>query len=137
MRARAGSSYRHHRIDSPIKNKSLSNTCYQIENEEILKVYANSVPEVSDKGKNGRYVIIELKAETDLNARPRKAKVETEEERKERDRKQGGPGLKAGWSTGGNDIYPENAVITQVQAIQTTHGKTYPASDVPFESITT
>ena len=120
--------------DSPIKNKSLSNSCYQIENEEILKVYANTVPEVSDKGKNGRYVIIELKAETDLSARPRKAKIETEEERKERDRKQGGPGLKAGWSTGGNDIYPGNAVVTQVQAIQTTNGKSYPASDVPFES---
>ena len=120
--------------DTPIRNKSLSTSCYQVENEEILKVYANIVPEVAENGKNGPYVIIELKAETDLNARPRKAKIETEEERKERDRLQGGPGLKAGWSTGGNDIYPGNAVITQVQSIKATNGKTYPASETPFES---
>lgn len=120
--------------DTPIKNKSLSTSCYQIENEEVLKVYANTAPEVTDKGKNGPFVIIELKAETDLNAQPRKAKVETEAERQERDQKQGGPGLKAGWSTGGNDIYPGNAIITQTLAIKTTDGKTYPASESSFES---
>lgn len=105
--------------DTPIRNRSLSTSTFQVEGEEILKVYANNSPEASDSGHNGPYVIIELKAETDMNATPKKARVETEEERAERDRLQGGPGLKAGWSTGGNDIYPGNAVITQCQAIKT------------------
>lgn len=120
--------------DAPIRNKGLSASCYQVENEEILKVYANTAPEVAGKGKDGRYVILELKAETDLNARPRKAKEETEEERKERDRLQGGPGLKAGWSTGGNDIYPGNTVVYQKQAVKTVRGKVYPALEAPVES---
>lgn len=115
--------------DTPIRNRSLSPSAFQVEGEEILKVYANTCPEVSDSGRNGQYVIIELKAETDLAARPRKAKVETAEERAERDRLQGGPGLKAGWSTGGNDIYPGNAIVTQCQAIKTTSGLTIPASE--------
>ena len=120
--------------DTPIRNKSLSTSTYQVEGEEILRAHANTTPEVSDKGRNGPYVIIELAAETDLNASPKKAKIETAEERAERDRLQGGPGLKAGWSKGGNDIYPGNAVITQCQAIKTTDGRTIPASENKVES---
>lgn len=28
---------------------------------------------------------------------------------------QGGPGLRAGWSTGGDDEYPGNAVVVQIR----------------------
>lgn len=49
---------------------------------------------------------------------------------------QGGPGLRAGWSTGGNDEYPGNATVTQARAIRTTAGKTIKAS-VPVESTRT
>lgn len=120
--------------DVAIKNHSLSLATYQVIDGDVLNVYANTLPCRSEKGANGKYVIIELKADTDLNVRPKKAKEETAEERQERDRLQGGPGLKAGWSTGGNDIYPGNAVIKQVQAIKTTKGITYPPTTAPIVS---
>lgn len=120
--------------DTLIRNRSLSTSTFQVEGEEILKVYSNTSPTVSDIGHDGPYVIIELKAETDLSARPKKARVETAEERAERDRLQGGPGLKAGWSTGGNDIYPGNAVITQLQAIRTADGRILSASETKIET---
>lgn len=75
------------------------------------------------EGKDGPFVVIELKAETRLDATPRKSHIETAEERAERDRLQGGPGLKAGWSTGGNDIYPGSATVTQTADIKTTKGR--------------
>ncbi|MBQ8674383.1 MAG: hypothetical protein IJ511_10190 [Bacteroides sp.] len=120
--------------EETIRNRSLSAATYQVEGAEIQKVYANTQPEVATAGKNGPYVIIELKAETDMNAQPRKATPEDEAKRKERDRMQGGPGLKAGWSTGGDDVYPGNAVVRQVAAIKTVKGKVYPALDTPMES---
>lgn len=36
---------------------------------------------------------------------------------------QGGPGLRAGWSTGGDDEYPSNAVVVQIKDIKTAGGK--------------
>lgn len=78
--------------------------------------------------------MIELKAETRLDATPRKSHVETAEKRAERDRLQGGPGLKAGWSTGGNDIYPGSATVTQTADIKTTKGRTYKAFTEPVAS---
>lgn len=59
---------------------------------------------------------------------------ETAEEKAERDRRQGGPGLKAGWSTGGNDIYPGSATVTQTADIKTAKGKTYKAFSDPVTS---
>lgn len=56
------------------------------------------------------------------------------EEKAERDRRQGGPGLKAGWSTGGNDIYPGSATVTQTADIKTAKGKTYKAFSDPVTS---
>lgn len=87
--------------DTPIRNRSLSTSSYQVQEGEIVKVYSNTVPETASEGKDGPYVVIELKAETDLNISPKKSHVETPEEKAERDRMQGGTGLKAGWSTGG------------------------------------
>lgn len=111
--------------DAVISNKSLSATTYRVEDGEILRVYANALPQTASTGMDGKYVVIELNAVTDMNAVPRKAYVETEAMRAERDRMQGGPGLKAGWSTGGNDIYPGNAVLQQLSPIATAHGVKY------------
>lgn len=47
---------------------------------------------------------------------------------------QGGPGLRAGWSTGGNDKYHGNAVVTQIADIKTCAGITYKANTLPIES---
>lgn len=120
--------------DAPIRNRSLSTSSYQVQEGEIIKVYSNSVPDTSSVGQDGPYVVIELKAETDLTASPKKSHIETPEERAERDRKQGGPGLKAGWSTGGNDIYPGSAAVTQAADIKTVKGKIYKALETPVAS---
>ncbi|MGM9753132.1 MAG: alpha/beta hydrolase-fold protein, partial [Candidatus Cryptobacteroides sp.] len=119
--------------DVPIKNASLSTDSYTVEGKEVLRVYANTVPELSIDGTDGRYVIIEVKAEVNLYAQPKQPSKEELEAKKERDRMQGGPGLRAGWSTGGNDEYPGNATVTQVRAIRTRAGKTVKAS-APVES---
>ena len=120
--------------DAAIRNKSLSTSSYRVEEGEIVKVYSNTSAETASEGKDGPFVVIELKAETNLDATPRKSHVETAEERAERDRRQGGPGLKAGWSTGGNDIYPGSATVTQTADIKTAKGRTYEAFSSPLTS---
>ena len=111
--------------DTPISNKSLSAESYRVEDKEVTRIYANKVPERAQQGVDGQYVIIEVKAEVDLNAQPQKPTEADKEKKQERDRMQGGPGLRAGWSTGGNDKYPGNAVVTQIADIKTSKGKNY------------
>lgn len=120
--------------DTPISNKSLSAESYRVEDKEVTRIYANNVPERAQQGADGQYVIIEVKAEVDLNAQPQKPTEADKEKKQERDRMQGGPGLRAGWSTGGNDKYPGNAVVTQIADIKTSKGKTYKANTLPIES---
>ncbi|MGN1263627.1 MAG: alpha/beta hydrolase-fold protein [Prevotella sp.] len=109
--------------DKAISNKSLSASTYAVEGKTVRRVYANDRPATAGKGINGRFVVIELQAATDMNAQPIRSKSETDEQRKERDRMQGGPGLRAGWSTGGEDVYPGNATVTRLAAIRTADGK--------------
>lgn len=120
--------------DSPISNGSLTPDTYRMEGREITQVYANTVPETATAGTDGQYVVIELKTEVNLNAQPKQPTPADREKKKERDRMQGGPGLRAGWSTGGNDEYPGNAAVRQIKDIRTTDGETYAADDTPIES---
>lgn len=120
--------------DTPINNKSLTAHSYQVEGKEVMRIYANTVPETATNGVNGQYVIIEVKAEVDLNIQPKQPTQAEMEKKKERDQQQGGPGLRAGWSTGGDDEYPGNAVVIQTENIKTTKGKTYVASGTPINS---
>ena len=120
--------------DTPIRNKSLSTESFRVEGKEVTRIYANSAPERAEKGKDGQYVIIEVKAEVDLNAKPQMPTEEDKKKKEERDRMQGGPGLRAGWSTGGNDKYPGNAVVIQTADIKTAAGKSYKANDQAIES---
>lgn len=76
--------------DAAIRNKSLSISSYRVEEGEIVKVYSNTSAEAATEGKDGPFVVIELKA---------------------------------GWSTGGNDIYPGSATVTQTADIKTTKGR--------------
>ena len=77
--------------DAPISNKSLSLNSYQVEGKEVTRIYANTTPERAEKGVNGFYVVIEVKAEVDLNAQPKQPTPAEMEKKKERDRMQGGP----------------------------------------------
>lgn len=120
--------------DTPVSNKSLTRESFRVEGKEVTRIYANTVPECAAQGKDGRYVIIEVKAEVDLNAQPGQPTRADMEKKKERDRMQGGPGLRAGWSTGGNDEHPGNAVVVQTANIKTVKGKTYKASNMPIAS---
>ncbi|MDE6375144.1 MAG: hypothetical protein K2L09_05350 [Alistipes sp.] len=120
--------------DAPISNRSLTTGSYEVEGKEIVRVYANTAPERAEKGTNGQYVIIEVKAEVDLNAQPKRPTEADMEKKRERDRMQGGPGLRAGWSTGGDDEYPGNATVYQIANIRTAKGKIYAASDEPVET---
>lgn len=120
--------------DTPISNKSLATGSYRVEGKEVTRIYANAVPERSQQGTDGRYVIIEVKAEVDLDARPQQPTAADMEKKRERDRMQGGPGLRAGWSTGGDDEYSGSAVAVQIANIKTTTGKTYKASNAPISS---
>ena len=120
--------------DTPISNKSLSDKSFAVENKEVTRIYANTAAQRAQKGVDGQYVIIEVKAEVDLNAKPQMPSKADQEKKNERDRMQGGPGLRAGWSTGGNDSYPGNAVVTQTADIKTRAGKTYKATNQPVES---
>lgn len=120
--------------DTSISNKSLSNESFRVEGKEVTGIYANNVPEQALKGMDGPYVIIEVKAEVDLNTQPQMSAEADKEKRQARDRMQGGPGLRAGWSTGGNDEYPGNAVVIQATDIKNCKGKTYKANDMPIET---
>lgn len=124
--------------DAPISNESLSVNSFQVEGKEVTCVYANTRPKTSAQGADGSYVVIEVKAEVDLQAQPKQPspaeREQREKEKKERDRMQGGPGLRAGWSTGGNDEYPGNAVVFQTKDIRTADGTTYEATGTPIES---
>ena len=122
------------KYDTPIRNKSLSAKSYQVDGKEVLRVYANNQAEKAKVGKDGQYVIIEVKAEVDLNALPKQPTPADMEKKKERDKMQGGPGLRAGWSTGGNDTYPGDAIVTQTASIKTTAGKTIKASTAQMKS---
>lgn len=120
--------------DTPISNKSLSIGSYRVEGKEVTRVYANHLPQRAQQGTDGPYVVIEVKAEVDLNAQPKQPTEAEMEKKRERDRMQGGPRLRAGWSTGGDDQYPGNAVVVQLANIKTTKGKTYQADDTPIAS---
>ena len=120
--------------DAPIKNSSLSAGSFQVADKEVTRIYANNAPERALKGIDGQYVIVEVKAEVDLNAKPPMPSEADMEKKRERDRMQGGPGLRAGWSTGGDDKYPGSAVVTQTADIKTRTGKTYKANGQPMES---
>ena len=120
--------------DAPVRDKSLTAESYAVEGREVTRIYANTVPERAEKGTDGRYVVIELKTEVDLNAQPEQPTEADMEKKRERDRMQGGPGLRAGWSTGGDDEYPGDATAYQVADIRTAKGKTYAASDAPIKT---
>lgn len=120
--------------DAPISNGSLSPESFAVEGKEITAIYANLAPERAEKGSDGPYVIIEVKAEVDLFAQPAPPTEAEMQQKKERDRMQGGPGLRAGWSTGGNDSYPGDAVVVQTKEISTAAGEIYKASDTPIRT---
>ena len=56
--------------DTPISNRSLSAETYRVAGKEVTRIYANNAPERARQGADGPYVIIEVKAEVDLNAQP-------------------------------------------------------------------
>ena len=120
--------------DTPIRNSSLSASSYRVEGQEVLAVYARSTPGLADKGCDGPYVMIVLRSEVDLNAQPRQPTAADLEKKKERDRMQGGPGLRAGWSTGGDNDYPGSVTVVQMAGIRTTRGKLYAPAETPFET---
>ena len=120
--------------DAPIRNRSLSDDSYKVDGKDILRVYANTEPETASQGTDGRYVIIELKADVDLNAQPKQPTAAELEKKRERDIMQGGPDLRAGWSTGGDDEYSGDATIIQTGNIKTTGGKTYAATETPIKT---
>lgn len=120
--------------DAPVSNKSLTAESFRVEGKDVTRIYANKTPERAQQGVDGHYVIIEVKAEVDLNAQPKQPTEADMEKKRERDRMQGGPGLRAGWSTGGDDEYPGGAVVVQTANVRTTKGKTYKASDVQINS---
>ena len=144
--------------DAPVSNSSLSVQTYQAEGKEIARVYANTVPETASEGTDGQYVIIEFKTAVDLSAQPmppkEKEQMRPQGPRPEMGRgpghdgpapgqmgpaprrmeKEGGPGLKAGWSTGGNDRYPGTVTVVQVKKIRTVGGTVYNASATPIET---
>ena len=120
--------------DVPIRSKSLSQKSYQVEGKEVTRVYANTSPEKTSVGKDGRYVIIEVKAEVNLNAQPKQPTAADMQKKKQRDLMQGGPGLRAGWSTGGDDDYPGDAVVVQATDIKTAKGRSYKPNGAAIKS---
>ena len=67
--------------DTPIRNKSLSKESFKVEGKDVTRIYANNAPERARQGADGPYVIIEVKAEVDLNAQP-PMPTETDKEKK-------------------------------------------------------
>ena len=120
--------------DAPISNASLSAESFSVTGKEVGRIYANTVPETAVQGTDGPYVVIEVKAEVDLFAQPKQPSSADMEKKKERDRMQGGPGLRAGWSTGGDDEYPGGAEVVQRSDIATVGGAIYKADGKPVES---
>lgn len=110
--------------NTPIRNKSLRTNSFQVDGRQVTRIYANSAPQRATKGCDGQYVVIELKTEVNLNPQPKQPTTADVQKKQERDRMQGGPGLRAGWSTGGDDDYPGDATIRQITKITTTKGVT-------------
>ncbi|MGN0213829.1 MAG: alpha/beta hydrolase-fold protein [Muribaculaceae bacterium] len=123
--------------DAAISTKSLSTASYSVEGREVTKVYANTEPKTTLQGKNGQYVVIELKTEVNLNQKPKQPTAAEMEQKRQRAQMQGGPGLKAGWSTGGNDDFSVSAACKQIANIKTTNGKTYKPDENVIETTIT
>lgn len=109
--------------DAPIRAKGLDRETFTVAGKEIVGVSVD-----------GRDVILQLKAETDLDAQPKQPTAQDEAKKQERDKMMGGPGLKAGWSTGGDDTYTDSISIVQKKVIRTAKGAKYAPSGVPFTS---
>lgn len=120
--------------DAPVSNGSLNTDSYRIDGKEITRVYANTRPEMAAQGTDGTYVVIEVKAEVDFNVQPKPLTEADKLKKEERDRMQGGPGLRAGWSTGGDDEYPGHAVVFQTADIRTVEDGVYRVAETPIAS---
>lgn len=77
-----------------------------------------------------------MEAATDLSDKPIRKPLTAEQEakRKERDKQMGDPGLKAGWSTGGDDQHGDSVSIRQVLAIKTKKGKRFDAMQTAYKT---
>ncbi|MGN0231749.1 MAG: alpha/beta hydrolase-fold protein [Muribaculaceae bacterium] len=120
--------------DAAISTKSLSAASFAVEGREVTRVYANIKPEMASEGIDGQYVVVELATAVDLNKQPKRPTPAEMEQKKERDRMQGGPGLRAGWSTGGHDDFSCSAQCTQTANIKTSKGKTYKPDGTAVET---
>lgn len=117
------------RYDQPIKQSSLKPSSFEVPGRVIKRLYANTSEATTPKGRDGHYVILELEAATDLREKPRPIPTPADSaKRAERDRQHGGPGLKAGWSTGGDDVLEVTVGLRQRLPLKTLAGETY-ASD--------
>lgn len=121
------------RYDQPVKQNSLKPSTFAVDGRVIKQLYANTSEASSAQGRGGHYVILELEATTDLTERPRPVMTAADSaKRAERDRQQGGPGLKAGWSTGGSEVREVTVALRQRLPLKTTAGATYPADTTTF-----
>ncbi len=118
--------------DAPVAARSLTPDSYRVEGRRVTRVYANARPERALQGVDGPYVVVEVETAVDLDAQPRQPTAAELELKRERDRLQGGPGLRAGWSTGGDDTYPDDATLYQQADIRTTDGSIYAANGCPI-----
>lgn len=121
------------KYDAKVRQSSLRKETYSIEGKQIKQIYVSKSAEERISSKDGHFVIIELEAKTDIKDKPRPPMTEAQKaQRAERDKQMGGPGLKAGWSTGGGDLLGDSVVLRQTLAIKTSTGQTYPAESQSY-----
>ncbi|MFC8520253.1 alpha/beta hydrolase-fold protein [Streptomyces sp. NPDC057257] len=127
--------------DSDIDDSSLSTNTFAVTGRTVTKVYANKEAALADRGRNGRYVIVELSPDDEAaalwvtqqgSAGGSSASPSPSSSASSGSGDSGGVGAggpKVGDSTPGGTIVAAKATLTQKGTVTTTRGTRYPAGD--------
>ncbi|MFJ6080587.1 alpha/beta hydrolase-fold protein [Streptomyces sp. NPDC092369] len=108
--------------DRAIDNSALSTSTFTVTGRTVTKVYANTAVDLAGRGRDGRYVIVELSPDDTAAAL-------WETRQGGSGGAPGGGGPKVGDSTPGGTIVPAKASLVQQGTVTTTRGTRYAAGD--------
>ncbi|MDV9175664.1 alpha/beta hydrolase-fold protein [Streptomyces sp. W16] len=131
--------------DADITGSALSTSTFKVTGRTVTKVYANRSADLAERGRDGRYVIVEMSPDdkaaalwvtqqgggTASSSSPTGSSPTasaTASSSSSAGAAPGGGGPKVGDSTPGGTIVAAKATLTQTGTVTTTHGTRYPAS---------
>ncbi|WP_406457338.1 twin-arginine translocation signal domain-containing protein [Streptomyces sp. NBC_01622] len=118
--------------DADITGSALSTSTFKVTGRTVTKVYANRSADLAERGRDGRYVIVEMSPDDKAAAlwvtQQGGGTASGSSPTGTSSAAPGGGGPKVGDSTPGGTIVAAKATVTQTGTVTTTHGTRYPAS---------